>query len=561
MANFFNNIFGFKFVKKEEKQGEQKELSFVPPFDPSEAKALVAGRFINTLYSYGMNDNFTQEEIIKKYREMAMAPEIESAIDEITNEIFYIGDNETPVNIVLDQIDYNDTIKQKIAKEFEEILTILNFKETMYEYFKRWYIDGAIYFNVVIDMNNPSAGIKDLRYIDALKMKKVIEVLSEKRVGGGILPIPDEYEEYYIYDNILKIPVDSIIASTSGITKTLDDGKTTINLSYLHKSIKPYNQLNMLEDAAVIYKISRAPERRVFKIPVPNGPRHKQEEYINELIRKFKNKLAYDPTTGELKDTTRVLSILEDFWIPVPEGGTGADVSTLPGGQNLGDANIENYFKNKLYKSLYVPLSRFGDVAEGGGQASYSARATEIIREEIKFAKFIQRLRNRFSKIFTQALKIQLILKNIVDLDEWENNLKNKIYYDFKKDSHFFEFNEAEVITRRIELATAALQLEGYFSKRYIQTKFLKLTDEEIKEIEMDNQGKKKGEPEPSGFGGGFNRPFGSEPTGIEPLEEPEFNITQELPNEEEPIGGGVEELPAPENIENHEEKPPTEKI
>ncbi|MCX8009729.1 MAG: portal protein, partial [Ignavibacteria bacterium] len=318
-----NSLFGFK-IKSEEKSEESRELSLVPKLELGEGKQVVSPSFINTSYNYSY-DTFTQEEIIKKYREMAMSPEIESAIDEIVNEVFYIGDNDYPINIILDNLKYSDPIKRRIENEFKEILKILNFTENSYEYFRRWYIDGSIYFNVVIDANSPSKGIVDLRYIDPIKMKKIIEVKSEKRIGGGVVPIPDKYEEYFIYDNKLKVPIDSIIYSTSGLVKSSENGTETINLSYLHKAIKPYNQLNMLEDAAVIYRISRAPERRIFKIPVPNGPKAKQEQYINELIKRYKNKISYDPSTGELKDSTRVLSILEDFWIPVPEGSTGAD--------------------------------------------------------------------------------------------------------------------------------------------------------------------------------------------------------------------------------------------
>ena len=561
MKNFLNNLFGFTFRKDKEKE---RELSAVPAFNMTEGQSVISARFVNTIYNYGANENFSQEEVIKKYREMSMAPEIESAIDEIVNEVFYIGDNTQAINLVLDEVKYKDSLKEKIKNEFDEILKIMNFNENSYEYFKRWYIDGAIYFNVVINPDNPSEGIKDLRYIDPLKIKKIIEVKTEKRIAGGVVPIPDEYEEYYIFDNLIKIPVDAIVSSTSGIVKEVKGGET-INLSYLHKAIKPYNQLNMLEDAAVIYRISRAPERRIFKIPVPNGPKHKQEQYMNELMSRFKNKVSYDPATGELRDSTRVLSILEDFWIPVPEGGTGADISTLPGGQNLGDSNIENYFKNKLYKSLYVPISRFGDATEGGGQQTYSARTTEIIREELKFAKFIQRLRNRFSKIFIQALKIQLILKNIIDLEEWENNLKNNIFFDYKKDSHFFEYNEAEVVSRRIELASSALQLEGFFSKKFIQKRFLKLTDEEIEEIELDNQGKKKEEPQSSPFGGIGGGGFSSEPSGTEPLEEPGFGDQEEETSSSLFPPKSTLSIPklgeTPPEEESSSEKPPVEKI
>jgi len=527
------NFFGFRLKRKSEEEEQRKQLSLLPSVDPTEGR-FVTGATNRYYYSFGINDSYNQEDLIKKYREISMYPEIENAIDEIVNEVFFIGDNTQPVDIVLDDLDYNDTTKNKIRKEFENILTILNFSENMYEYFKRWYIDGAIYFNVVIDKDNPSEGIVDLRYVDAMKIKKVLEVKSEKRLGG-IVPIPDDYEEFFYFDNKLKIPVDSIVYSTSGLTKIVDSGnpliQNVLNLSYLHKAIKPFNQLNMLEDAAIIYRISRAPERRVFKIPVGNAPRHKQEQYLNEIMQKFKNKIAYDPATGELRDATKVMSILEDFWIPVPEGTTGADISTLPGGQNLGEINDINYFKKKLYNSLYVPLSRFSDVTDGGGQQTYSARTTEIIREEIKFSKFIQRLRNRFSKIFLQALRIQLVLKGVIDLDDWENNFKNKIRFDFKKDSHFFEFNEAEIVTRRIELASAALQLEGYFSKKYIQKKFLKLSDEEIKEIETDLQSQSKKDTESgfepsSGFMGGspssFESPESRSQFGSSSLIEPE---------------------------------------
>lgn len=544
------NLFGFSFRRKEKEKKE--ELSVVPSFESTEGRFMAASLYRHTFFS-GINDN-SQENLIKKYREISMYPEIENAIDEIVNEVFYVGDNSLPVELNLDNLDYNDTIKDKINKEFKNVLKVFRFKNNAYEYFKQWYIDGAIYFNVVINKNSPTEGIQDLRYIDSLKIKKVVEIKKEKTVGG-ILPIPDEYEEYFLYDNKLKIPPDSIVYATSGLTKAipaseLDSLTNVLNLSYLHKAIKPYNQLNMLEDAAIIYRISRAPERRVFKIPVGNAPRHKQEQYLEELMRKFRNKIAYDPATGELKDVTRVLSILEDFWIPVPEGTSGADITTLPGGQNLGEINDINYFKKKLYNSLYIPYSRINDAENQS--PTQQIRATEIIKEELKFAKFIQRLRNRFSQIFLQALKIQLVLKNIIDLDDWEN-IKDSIIVDYKRDNHFFEYNESEIITRRIELASSALQLEGYFSKKYIQKNFLKLTDEEIEQIEMENKSavkSEKGEVETPMLSGGFGSPS----------PEPELGPSENL--ETEPLGMNEPESSTPESgLETPEEETPEENL
>jgi hypothetical protein len=508
MASLFENLynfFGFR-IKLKNQEEKVKNYSAVVPSDIDEGTNIMRN---SNFFQYALNTDVSfvnQEDLIRKYREMSLYSEIESAIDEIVNEVFYIGDNSSPIEIVLDKLPYNEQIKEVIKKEFDYILSLLNFTENSYELFRRWYIDGRLYFNVVIDKTKPQEGIKELRYIDPRRIQKVREPKEEKKISS--LSIATEYDEYYILDGNIKLSTDMVVGVTSGLTIE-DKNKNSIAISYLHKAIKPFNQLRLMEDATVIYRVARAPERRVFKINFGNLPKAKINQEMNDLMNKFRNKIVYDSQTGEIKDDTRTLSMLEDFWIPVYDDGKSTDISTLPGGQNLGEMEDVKYFLNKLYKSLYIPTSR---IVSGESSPVLQTRATEIQREELKFMKFIHRLRNRFASLFTKILRIQLLLKNVITEEDW-NEIKNNIFYNYKMDSHFSEYNEAEIMTRRIELAGAAINLgENYFSKKYIQKKFLKLTDEVIKEIEMDLITEKGGTPpqeEPRspisdmGFGGG----------------------------------------------------------
>lgn len=486
------DIFGFTIKRKAEEDERERSLISVVPKQEDDGAAYVYGGGYSSSTYYNLDFSITNEvNLINKYREMSLNSEVESAIDEIVNECFYIGDNEVPVNIILDKIPYSDDVKKLIREEFDNILTVLNFGENAYELFKRWYVDGRLYFNIVIDTRNPKDGIQELRYIDPRKVKKIKEVKEEKYRGS--IRIPILYDEWYVYNadtgggtgGSLKLPKDSVAAATSGL---VDEKNGAMILSYLHSAIKPFNQLRMMEDAMVIYNMARAPERRVFKIDVGNMPKIKAEQYVNEMMNRFKNKVAYDSNTGDLKDDTRTLSMLEDFWFPVREGGRGADVSVLAGGNTEFGITQTDYYNKKLYRALHVPVGRLDT-----SSVFNTGRATEIAREESKFTKFIQRLRFRFSILFNDILRKQLILKNIITPEDWENHFKNNVFYSYKQDSHFAEFNEAEILNRRMELAQQADQL-GTFSNKYINKKILKLTDEEIEEITKDREleGKKK---------------------------------------------------------------------
>jgi len=482
------DFFGFSIKKKEDK--ESRLLTVVPPTNDDAALIIRGpGSSFQTL-SYNLNfDPANEEQLINKYRELALNADIDSAIDEIVNEMVYSGDQTSLVSINLDKLDFSDDIKKIIEKEFEYILSILDFNENAYDIIKQWYIDGKIYYNIVIDPENLREGIIDLRNIDPRRIRKVREVVEEKNRKG--VAIPTKFEDYYIYEDatgkaLFKIPADSIAMSHSGLIEDRN-GKVRI-LSFLHAAIKPFNQLRMLEDSVVIYRLARAPERRVFKIDTGNMPPHKAEQYVYSFAQKHKKTFSYDSVTGDLRDETRNLAMLEDYFFPVREGGRGTDVTTLPGGTNLGEIEDIKYMQKKLYRALRVPVSRLDETSTFN-----TGRSSEILREELKFSKFIQRLRVRFSTLFTDLLKKQLILKNIISLEDWDEYIKNNIFYDFKHDSYFTEYNDAEIMSRRMELASQAEGLKDYFSKAYIQKKFLKLTDEEIERIKLDNLSKDEG--------------------------------------------------------------------
>jgi len=472
------DFFGFT-IKRRGPEEEKELLSPVPPQSDDEATIVTSsGGFVNTSF----NTEFSSSDkrvLINKYRELSLMPEIESAIDEIVNEAIVTGDPESPVGVVLDRLPFSEDIKEVIQDEFSAVLNLLDFNENAYEIFKRWYIDGRLFFSVVIDSKNTKDGIQELRYIDPREIEKIREVKEEFSKRG--VKLQKTVQEYYFYKNDIKLPADSVAYCNSGL---IDYKNKATVISYLHKSIKPYNQLRMLEDATVIYRLARAPERRVFKIGTGGLPKIKAEQYVNSLMNKFRNKIVYDQATGDLRDDSRTLSVLEDFWIPVGEDGKTTDISTLPGGQNLGEMGDVEYFRKKLYNALHVPITRISE-----GSTFNTGRSAEIDREEVKFNKFIKRLRVRYSSIFTDLLRTQLILKNIITTEEWDTYVKNNIYYDFRKDSHFVEYNEAEIMSRRMELASSAISLgDNYFSEDYIKKHFLKLSDEELKEMETDKE-------------------------------------------------------------------------
>ena len=458
----------------------------------------------------------TEFDLIKRYREMALHPECDSAIEDIVNEAIVSDTNDSPVQIDLDNLNASDGIKKKIRDEFKYILELLDFDKKSHEIYRNWYVDGRLFYHKVIDLKNPHEGIQELRYIDALKMRYVRQNKKKKndhlRLANMRSDNPMDYEfpeieEYFIYSpktayptqnptasgahDGIKMSKDSITYCTSGLV----DRNKGSTLSYLHKAIKALNQLRMIEDSLVIYRLSRAPERRIFYIDVGNLPKVKAEQYLRDVMMRYRNKLVYDANTGEIRDDKKYMSMLEDFWLPRREGGRGTEITTLPGGQNLGEITDIKYFQEKLYRSLNVPTSRIG--GDGGFNLG---RSSEILRDELKFSKFVGRLRKRFSNMFSDMLRTQLILKNIITPEDWEI-MNEHIQYDFLYDNHFSELKEAELLNERLSLAATAEPYVGrYFSQDYLRRKILRQTDQEI--IDQDLLIKKEIEdgviPDPS---------------------------------------------------------------
>ena len=442
----------------------------------------------------------TEFDLIKRYREMALHPECDSAIEDIVNEAIVSDTNDSPVEIELSNLNASDGIKKRIRSEFKYILELLDFDRKSHEIYRNWYIDGRLYYHKVIDLKNPHEGIQELRYIDAMKMRYVRQQKKKEkdnfRLGNINKENPMEYEfpeleEYFIYNpktsypttnpasmgghGGIKMSKDSITYCTSGLV----DRNKGSTLSYLHKAIKSLNQLRMIEDSLVIYRLSRAPERRIFYIDVGNLPKVKAEQYLRDVMMRYRNKLVYDASTGEIRDDKKFMSMLEDFWLPRREGGRGTEITTLPGGQNLGEITDIEYFKKKLYRSLNVPPSRMD--GEGGFNLG---RSSEILRDEVKFSKFVSRLRKRFSYMFNDMLKTQLILKNIITPEDW-NIMEEHIQYDFLYDNHFAELKDAELLNERLGMIQVAEPYVGkYFSQDYLRRKILRQTDQEI--IEQD---------------------------------------------------------------------------
>jgi hypothetical protein len=445
----------------------------------------------------------TEFDLIKRYREMALHPECDSAIEDIVNEAIVSDTNDTPVQIDLDNLSASDGIKKKIRQEFKYILELLDFDKKSHEIYRNWYIDGRLYYHKVIDLKNPESGIQELRYIDALKMRYIRQGKKKEgdryRVSNRNVDNPMDYEfpeieEYFIYEPKMSYPTGSpapgtMGGSNAGIKMTKDsityctsglvDRNKGSTLSYLHKAIKSLNQLRMIEDSLVIYRLSRAPERRIFYIDVGNLPKVKAEQYLRDVMMRYRNKLVYDANTGEIRDDKKFMAMLEDFWLPRREGGRGTEITTLPGGQNLGEITDINYFQKKLYRSLNVPPSRMD--GEGGFNLG---RSSEILRDEVKFSKFVARLRKRFSYMFSDILRTQLILKNIITPEDWQQ-MDEHIQYDFLYDNHFAELKDAELLNERLNMVQVAEPYIGkYFSQDYVRRKILRQTDMEI--IEQD---------------------------------------------------------------------------
>jgi hypothetical protein len=498
-----SQLFGFSIKSKAE---ELKGQSPIPP-NADDAVTTVAGGYFG---SYVDIDGVARNEfdLIKRYRDMSMHPEVDSAIDEIVNEAINSSLDDSPVQIELSNLEVGEPIKKKIREEFDYLKRLLSFDTRAHEIFRTWYIDGRLYYHKVIDLSNPKAGISELRFIDPLKIKKVRvqnkdpkfnTVLSANRGGVDTAMSYDfgEYVEYYMYNpkgfisstfdvnnatSGVKIANDAITYVTSG----LQDLNKKMVLSFLHKSIKALNQLRMIEDALVIYRLSRAPERRIFYIDVGNLPKVKAEQYLREVMARYRNKLVYDAQTGEIRDDKKHMSMLEDFWLPRREGGRGTEITTLPGGQNLGELKDVEYFKKKLYNSLNLPPSRLDDANQGFSLG----RSSEILRDELKFAKWIARLRKKFSALFHDMLKTQLILKGVIAPEDWDE-MQEHIQYDFQFDNHFEELKQAELMGNRLQVATALDPFLGkYYSIEYVRKQVLMQSDAEYDEIskQMENE-------------------------------------------------------------------------
>jgi hypothetical protein len=475
MADFF----GFEIKRKSE---EPVRPSFVPNTDEDGTGVITSGGHFGAYLDLDGDKAKNEIDLIYKYRDIAAQPECDAAIEDIINESI-VGDNdEAPVNLILDQLEISDKIKESIKNEFETVLRLLNFNAYAHDIFRKWYVDGRLPYHIIIDDKTPKGGIKELRYIDPTKLRKVkeIEETKDPKTGANIISKTDEY--FLFQDSNmsatstgLKISPDAICYATSGM---LDPSRKRI-LSYLHKAIKSVNQLRMMEDSLVIYRISRAPERRIFYIDVGNLPKGKAEEYLKGIMSQYRNKLVYDAKTGDIKDDKKHMSMLEDFFLPRREGGRGTEITTLPGGENLGQIDDIIYFQRKLYKSLNVPINRL----EQEQQFSIG-RSTEISRDEIKFKKFVDRLRKRFSDLFNQLLRTQLILKGIITAQDW-NEWKTYIAYDFIKDNYFSELKEAEMLRERFEMLGTVDEYAGkYVSIEWISKTILKMDDDSMKEME-----------------------------------------------------------------------------
>ena len=494
-------LFGFSIEDTEKKS--PSIVSPVPPSNEDGVDNYIASGFYGQYVDIeGVYRN--ENDLIRRYREMAVHPECDGAVEDVVNEAIVSDLYDSPIEIELSNVNASDKLKKVIRNEFKYIKEILDFDRKSHEIFRNWYIDGRLYYLKVIDQKKPQEGIKELRYIDPLKMRYVRQEKKNKANTGNYINLQTgqkndkvlspEIEEYFMYTpgakyptqtltgsqaskTAIKIAKDSVVYCSSGL---VDRNKGTV-LSYLHKAIKALNQLRMIEDSLVIYRLSRAPERRIFYIDVGNLPKVKAEQYLKEVMSRYRNKLVYNAATGEVRDDRKYMSMMEDFWLPRREGGRGTEITTLPGGQNLGELADIEYFQKKLYRALNVPESR---IASDGG--FNLGRSSEILRDELKFSKFVGRLRKRFAQMFNDMLKTQLILKNIVSPEDWEK-LSDHIQYDFLYDNQFAELKESEMLSERLNiLATIEPFIGKYYSTEYVRRKVLRQTDAEM--IEIDEQ-------------------------------------------------------------------------
>jgi len=483
-------LFGFTITRKKDSEG----ASFTLPTSEDGAEDIAHGGFYSSTVDIEGKDR-TQYDLIKRYRSISQQPECDSAIEDIISEAVASNEFDAPISLALDGLKQSDKVKRRIREEFNRVLELMSFQEKGHDIFRRWYVDGRLFYHKVIDTKDTRKGITELRYLDPQKVKKVREKISGKPNPLTMVEEKQKAVEYYIYNeygitsggsmtNGLRITKDSIAYCPSGI---IDQNRGSV-LSYLHKAIKPVNQLRMIEDSLVIYRISRAPERRIFYIDVGNLPKIKAEQYLKDVMNRYRNKLVYDASTGEIKDDRNHMSMLEDFWLPRREGGRGTEITTLPGGSNLGEIDDIIYFQRKLYRSLNVPISRME------AEQNFSlGRSTEITRDELKFTKFVQRLRKNFAKVFHDLLRTQLILTGVIAEEEWDS-MKEHIAYDWMQDGHFAELRDAEILRERIDmLGTLEPYVGNFFSKRWVQKNVLRQSDEEIelmsKEIEDEGGG------------------------------------------------------------------------
>jgi hypothetical protein len=493
MADKSFSLFGFKLKRKEEEKVDQIP-SFTVPANEDGATTISSSAFYSqTIDLDGITKN--EVELITRYREMAMQPEIESAIEDIINEAIVQNDDGKSVDIVTDNIaKMSDKLRDAIEAEFKVVLKLLNYNNMASDIFRRYYVDGRLFYHAIIDITNPKKGIQELRYIDPRKIRKIREVKKQKDKETGVEVITD-VSEYYIYNDRMvsgttatssvqgiKIAPDSVININSGLM----DARRAVVLSYLHKAIKPLNQLRMIEDASVIYKLSRAPSRRIFYVDVGDMPKAKAEQYLRDMMTKYRNKLVYDASTGEVRDDRKHLSMLEDFWMPRRNNGTTTEIKTLESLDNFSNMDMVEYFERKLYKSLNVPVNRLDP------QNVYNVgRSSEITRDELKFAKFIDKLRNKFSDMFDQIMRIQLVLKGVCTEEEWEE-YKEGVFYDFVKDNNYSELKEAELMQGRLGILGIIDPYVGkYYSKEWIQRNVLRLNDDEIRHMSKEMETEK----------------------------------------------------------------------
>ena len=483
-------LFGFSITRLK-KQSDPKQSFTVAPADDGTQTIAAGGYFGQYLDMEGTAK--TEADLIRRYREISLHPECDLAIEDIVNEAIVANENKEAVRVNVNNLPYGNDVRRKIEDEFKEVLRLMQFNTKGHDIFRRWYVDGRIFYQKVIDRNSTTKGITELKYLDPRKIKRIREVRKKRPegvTGPNMLTVVDEFVEYYLFNEKgvinstsggIKIAPDTIAYCPSGL---IDQTKNMV-LSYMHKAIKPVNQLRMIEDAAVIYRIARAPERRIFKIDVGNLPKQKAEQYLRDVMARYRNKLVYDASTGEIRDDRNYMSMLEDFWLPSREGGRGTDISTLPGGQNLGEITDIEYFRSKLYRSLNVPTSRLES-----SSGFNLGRASEITRDELKFTKFVQRLRKKFTELFNDILRTQLVLKGIINEEDWQS-VRDSITYDFLQDGHFAELKNTELMRERLQLANEMRDYIGkFYSVDYVRKNILKQNAREIEDI--DNQIKKE---------------------------------------------------------------------